>query len=157
MNEQFTTTREIGIDAAHRVPDHKSKCFQLHGHRYTVQATCVGELHSEGEQKGMTIDFSFLKEIMIKHIHDPCDHGTIIYIHDAVLCNTLGIDPDMPTDALPSHLKIYWLNCVPTAENLAKHWFNSMSQDVVRASKGLADLQKVTVHETPNCSATYPA
>ena len=42
--DTFEITREIGLDAAHRVPDHASKCFHIHGHRYTVFATVEGHL-----------------------------------------------------------------------------------------------------------------
>ncbi len=62
----YTMSREIGIDAGHRVPTHGSKCKNLHGHRYTIQAICkAGFLQSEGEQKAMVIDFGFLKEEML--------------------------------------------------------------------------------------------
>ena len=30
-------TKEIEIDAAHRVPNHKSKCRTFHGHRYRIE------------------------------------------------------------------------------------------------------------------------
>ena len=53
-------SREISIDAGHRVTEHTSKCRNLHGHRYTIQAWCSGPLFSEGEQGGMVLDFGFI-------------------------------------------------------------------------------------------------
>ena len=155
LKEHFTITRRIEIDAAHRVPDHGSKCFHLHGHRYVIEARCTGTLFTEGEQKGMVLDFGFLKDIMIKHIHDPCDHGIIIYNGDLLLCSQLRIEPLQ--EQLPALLKVQWLQAVPTAENLARYWYCRMLNDVKERSEGFAVLTSLTVWETPNCKATYPA
>jgi hypothetical protein len=32
------------IRRGHRIPDHKSQCRNLHGHRYTVEITLVGKV-----------------------------------------------------------------------------------------------------------------
>src|SRR5262245_26860983 len=85
MNDGFEITREIGIDAGHRVTWHGSKCRNLHGHRYTVQALGSGPLGGEGEQLGMVLDFGFLKEEMLAEIDAPCDHGMILWIDDPIL------------------------------------------------------------------------
>lgn len=79
-------TREIGIDMGHRVTFHGSKCRNLHGHRYTIQATCAGPLFTDGEQQGMVIDFGFLKEEMMAEIDSPCDHGTTFFRGDELMC-----------------------------------------------------------------------
>lgn len=150
--EEFVIKRRIEIDAAHRVPDHKSKCYHLHGHRYVINAIAKGQLHAAGEQRGMVTDFGFLKEVMIAHIHNPCDHGTIIWEGDDTLQQTLGITPG---SKCPPHLKVQWLPTVPTAENLAAFWFSQMEEDVREISLGMARLVGVEVYETPNCVAIY--
>ena len=38
----LTITRKLEFDAGHRIPDHKSQCRNLHGHRYTLEITLVG-------------------------------------------------------------------------------------------------------------------
>ena len=160
-------TRRIEIDAAHRVPDHASKCKNIHGHRYVIEAICRGNLIAEGEQKGMVLDFGFLKEVMIEHIHDPCDHGLILYYGDPIL------EELIPSDQVRNEVvmaasgwgkvryvrapfyKLYVIDNVPTAEILAKHWFRLVAPAVKARSCGIATLGALKVWETPNCSATF--
>lgn len=52
-------------------------------------------------------------------------------------------------------VKVYIVPFVPTAENLAKHWYERMAPHVGRLSSGQAWLSKVRVEETPNCWAEY--
>jgi 6-pyruvoyltetrahydropterin/6-carboxytetrahydropterin synthase len=160
-------TREIGIDAAHRIPDHKSKCCSIHGHRYMIQATCKGPLFMSGEQRGMVLDFGFLKEVMMQQIDKLCDHGTIMFCDDPFLCNFIW-QQELETvrKAALASAGVAWLGImgkmyivpfVPTAENLARHWFELMKHPVRERSHEQADLVHVKVWETPNCSAMYSA
>lgn len=143
--ETFRITREIGIDAAHRVPTHGSKCRNVHGHRYTIQATCEGSLKSTGEEAGMVLDFGFLKDEMMATIDGPCDHAAIFWEEDELLpllrdvCSKLQVIP-----------------FIPTAENLARYWFELLAPRVVLRSDGHARLVFIKVWETPNCHAVYP-
>lgn len=144
---RFSITREIGIDAAHRVPLHGSKCKGLHGHRYTIQAVCTGRLFVGGEQDGMVLDFGFLKDEMMQVIDGPCDHGTILQEGDPLV--DVLVKAPVPT-------KLYLLREAPTAENLARHWYGLLAPRVTLRSDGLAGLARVIVWETPNCQAEYP-
>lgn len=167
-NERHLITREIGIDAGHRVTYHGSKCKNLHGHRYTIQATCVGPLFIEGEQQGMVLDFGFLKDEMMKEIDAPCDHGTILWINDPftdeflygdeALCEEMRKDVEAIGYAgcVSKFGKLYIVPFVPTAENLARHWFERLAPRVKARTGDQAELLKVKVYETPNCSAEYP-
>ncbi len=170
----YTISREIGIDAGHRVPTHGSKCKNLHGHRYRIQAVCESEhLHGSGTQKDMTLDFGFLKEEMMCVIDANCDHGLILWAGDR-LVPTL-FTPQYPRERsvcienakagkgflVASHLllsgvgKLYLIPEIPTAEVLAKHWFGRLAPRVSERSNGLAELVRVKVWETPNCWASY--
>jgi 6-pyruvoyltetrahydropterin/6-carboxytetrahydropterin synthase len=40
----LTITRKLEFDAGHRIPDHKSQCRNLHGHRYTLEITLTGKV-----------------------------------------------------------------------------------------------------------------
>ena len=43
-------TKLLEIDMGHRIPQHKSKCFNPHGHRYKFEVGVEGELiNSKGE------------------------------------------------------------------------------------------------------------
>ena len=164
----FTITREIGIDAGHRVTHHGSKCKNLHGHRYTVQAVCHGGLIDKGEQEGMVLDFGFLKEEMMKIIDEPCDHGFILWVDDPLLKQWITDEARLDLiklnveavgyclTSIEGQGKLYVLDSVPTAENLARHWFGRLQPLVASRSEGNAKLHKIIVWETPNCQAAYP-
>lgn len=138
-------TRQIGIDAGHRVPFHGSKCRHLHGHRYTIEATCRGKLIAAGEQSGMVLDFGFLKDEMMSVIDAPADHAMLIWRGDELL-------PALQ----PLCGKLLVVPCIPTAENLAAYWFEKLAERVRIRSEGNAYLSRIRVHETPNCFADYP-
>lgn len=167
----YTISREIPIDAGHRVPTHGSKCKNLHGHRYKIQAMCTSaSLHKEGEQKDMTLDFGFLKEEMMEVIDKDCDHGLILWVQDPLLKYLI---PDLdiretvanvvasrghclvPYDCVVENQKLYLILGIPTAEILAQHWFERLEPRVSERSYGVAALLEIKVHETPNCVATY--
>lgn len=169
--KRFSATKEIGIDAAHRVPDHASKCRSVHGHRYTIQATIEGNLHEEGPETGMVMDFGFLKELMMENIDTPCDHGLIVWSCDDKLLKIV-IPGDLCREAIISNVqkfgsweikneggpfrKIYVMGSSPTAENLAQHWYQRLEERVDIRSKGHATLRSVRVWETPSSFADYP-
>ena len=169
----YYITREIGIDAGHRIPTHGSKCKNVHGHRYTIEAHCVcKDLIDSGEQTGMGLDFGFLKEEMMSEIDFYCDHGFIMWLEDELLTVFLGKlgrsievrnHVDRGGNFMPFLIgegdtlvgKLYVVPFIPTAENLAKHWFERLAPKVYHRSEKQAQLAKIVVHETPNCSATY--
>jgi len=150
--KQFSITRRIEIDMAHRIPDHKSKCFNIHGHRYVIEATCTGNIIEEGEQTGMVMDFGFLKSCMMLCIHDHFDHGAAFYFEDPlVLDGTINCKPGW---------KVCLLTDVPTAENLAKVWYEALKEEIERffmvKPVKAPRLKHLDVWETPNCVARYP-
>lgn len=168
MTKTHLITREIGIDMGHRVTYHGSKCKNLHGHRYKIQATCTGPLFESGEQQGMVLDFGFLKEEMMTIIDGYCDHGTTLWVDDPIF--RMAIENSffesainqirdqgfcLLNDASEFFTKLYVVPFVPTAENLAKHWFERLKPAIHTRSKERATLHKVKVWETPNCSAEY--
>lgn len=159
-------SREIGIDAGHRVMTHGSKCKNLHGHRYKIEAVCEADiLIDSGEQEAMVLDFGFMKSIMMDKIDHYCDHGMIMYYDDPLLYNFGLVDSATHIKTQIHQLgwyfgkstlgKIYIVDFIPTAEMLAQHWFERMVDDVDEQSNGVAKLKSVIVHETPNCKATY--
>ncbi len=173
MSRRHFISRDIGIDSAHRIPDHQSKCRNLHGHRYRILATCSGPLADEGSQNGMVLDFSFLKQEMMEVIDASCDHGMMIWIHDPwlrdFLVPTTKEEPDPLSDSEIMNTlsdegqvlvegrygKTLILSVVPTAENLARHWHTKLAPRVHERSGGCAILHRVDVWETPNCMASY--
>jgi 6-pyruvoyltetrahydropterin/6-carboxytetrahydropterin synthase len=146
----LTITRKLEFDAGHRIPDHKSQCRNLHGHRYTLEITLVGAVIEEegSSDNGMIMDFSDVKTLAKQHLVDVWDHAFLAYEKDTAVLEFLA--------SLPNH-KTVVIDRIPTVENLARTAFdilNSVFRD--RYGTGLR-LQKLVLHETPNCWAEITA
>lgn len=142
----LTITRKLEFDAGHRIPDHKSQCRNLHGHRYTLEITLMGEVVDQDGQSdnGMIMDFSDIKALAKEHLVDVWDHAFLVYEKDAAVKQFL--------ESLPDH-KTVVLNRVPTVENLAKIVFDIL-KPVYRDRYGTGlTLSKIKLFETPNCWA----
>ncbi len=142
----LTITRKLEFDAGHRIPDHKSQCRNLHGHRYTLEITLIGEvIEQEGSSdNGMIMDFSDVKALAKQHLVDVWDHAFIVYAKDQTVRDFLGSLPDHKTVIIES---------IPTVENLARTAFNILKAAYKdRYGTGLR-LHKLVLHETPNCWA----
>lgn len=169
----YAVTRRIEMDAGHRIMTHDSKCCNLHGHRYVIEATCYAAyLHTIGEQTDMALDFNFLREEMLSVI-GLCDHGFIVSLEDKafltmlapltqsiiswikVLTNTVQKNGFCSTKNNKLGTLLYIVPFQPTAERLAKHWFEQLAPVVSKRSNGLAHLMSVAVLETPNNRAKY--
>jgi len=138
-------TKRIEFDAGHRVPSHKSKCRNIHGHRYIMEATVTGEIKPiRGESDdGMVIDFGDLKEAMTVMVHDVLDHAFIVYDHDTQCRAALS--------AMDVNHKTVIVDFIPTAENLVIWCFNEIQKGLPPTMR----LQKVRLYETPNSFADH--
>ncbi len=142
----LTITRKLEFDAGHRIPDHKSQCRNLHGHRYTLEITLVGEVVDQDGQSdnGMIMDFSDIKTLAKEHLVDVWDHAFLVYEKDAAVKQFL--------ESLPDH-KTVVLNRIPTVENLVRIAFDIL-KPVYRDRYGTGlTLNKIKLFETPNCWA----
>lgn len=135
----YCCTRKIEFDAAHRVMDHKGKCYRLHGHRYVVEASFISKSLSE---LGMVIDFTEIKSVLGNWIDENWDHNTILNLKDKDLGSKIE-------NSLQQ--KIYYLQYNPTAENMAKYLLNEICPKLFKDSKILCF--KIRLYETPNCYA----
>lgn len=143
----ISISREIEIDMGHRLPNHKSKCRNLHGHRYRFEITVIGPIceHTGFSDEGMIVDFSVLKSILKEVIEDPYDHGFMVASQDPLahsLSDLCG----------PQGLKLIIVPYIPTAENMCAH----ISDDLIRAlTPHQLTLQSLKVWETPTSFAEY--
>ena len=164
---RFRASKWIEFDAAHRVPAHSSKCRNLHGHRYRVEAVVEGPLHAQGSETGMVADFGQIKTRLVEVVHARMDHATMLWVKDPfaellasrewVMQAAAAMDqgePDVTVDMAHAG-KIILLPCVPTAEELARHWFAQIKLKLDDDYKGLVRLAQVVVHETPTSSARF--
>lgn len=139
-------TRRLEFDAGHRIPDHKSQCRHLHGHRYALEITLGGDIIRQAgdSANGMVMDFSEVKDLARKHLVDAWDHAFLVHTADLPVVEFL--------QSLPGH-KTVLLDCVPTAENLAQKAF-SILDGVYRDTYGNhLRLERLRLYETPNCWA----
>lgn len=142
----ISVTRKLEFDAGHRIPDHRSQCRNLHGHRYVLEITLAGDIVDAPGQSdnGMVMDFSDIKSIAKQHIVDPWDHAFLVYRGDEAVRGFL--------DTLPDH-KTVVLDCIPTAENLARVVFRTLAPHYLGHYGAQLRLTRVRLYETPNCWA----
>jgi 6-pyruvoyltetrahydropterin/6-carboxytetrahydropterin synthase len=139
-------TRKLEFDAGHRIPDHRSQCRNLHGHRYVIEITLEGELVDvEGApDRGMVMDFADVKALAMEHLIGKWDHAFIVYQGDTAVREFL--------ETLPDH-KTVVLDCIPTVENLAATAFRILC-GVYDVHYGVdLRLKHLRLYETPNCWA----
>lgn len=138
-----TVTRIFEFDAAHRVMNEKVKCFNLHGHRFKVEATF--EYSSKGSL-GYAIDFKEIKRIVGAWIDEKLDHACILNPNDEqliMLCRN-------------QDWRLYIMgmrtfgDINPSAENLASELFYTIKQLFAEDKCGVR-LVKIRLYETPNC------
>jgi len=144
-------TKEIEIDMAHFVPNHKSKCSNLHGHRYKIEVGVDdGVIQTKGvSDEGMVIDFSDLKDVMMKVIDEPFDHNAVFQNE---MWSSAIRDLESFQKNRQQQKRIHFVDFPPTAENLAKHWYELVKPELAKRGIKIAHLR---VWETPSSTATY--
>lgn len=136
-------TTRLEFDAGHRIPDHKSQCRNLHGHRYAIEITLSGDIieQENASENGMVMDFSDVKSIAKKTIVEAWDHAFLVYQHDEVVKSFL--------ESLPNHKTVIFPT-VPTAENMAAEAFKLLKEQYINTYQNDLKLVKVRLYETPN-------
>lgn len=133
-----TITRTHEIACGHRVFGHESKCAHLHGHNYTFELTCAGEL----DGLGRVIDFGVIKERLCAWLESTWDHRMLLWEKDPLAPVLAHLDPK--TVLVPFN---------PTAENMAQFLVETVGPEALRGT-GVV-LLGVTVWETAKCCATF--
>jgi 6-pyruvoyltetrahydropterin/6-carboxytetrahydropterin synthase len=71
----YTLRKKFTFEAAHFLPNHDGKCRRLHGHSWVGWAELDGsELHGEGPQTGMVIDFDCISRTVKPMVEEYLDH-----------------------------------------------------------------------------------
>ncbi len=134
-----TCTRRIEFDAAHRVMEHESKCRNLHGHRYAVEASFAA---AGLDALGRVIDFGAVRELLGGWIDLYWDHATILCEADRALGEAITAKTGQTVFYLPRN---------PTAENMAHYLLNDICPRLF-SGKDVA-CTRIRLYETPNCYA----
>lgn len=130
---QATITKEVSM--GHRLPLHKGKCRNLHGHNYQISITIEGQ----PEADGMILDFAYLKAYLAEVLR-PMDHAMVLWEQDEFVPNLIHLDT-----------LLYLLPVHPSAENLATHIFDRMNEKLkihVMQKQVSATLVRIKVQET---------
>ena len=141
--------RWVETDTGHRVPNHKSKCRHMHGHRYRWEAELEGDVVTqEGvSEEGMLMDFSDVSAILNQYVHDVVDHAFIVYEGDKEALAALSqMGDEHRTLIVPF---------IPTAENLAKWAFEQVESRISSSYGNSLKLHAFHVRETPKSWASW--
>ncbi|DAC48725.1 MAG TPA: 6-carboxytetrahydropterin synthase [Candidatus Thalassarchaeaceae archaeon] len=143
--------RWVETDTGHRVPNHKSKCRHMHGHRYRWEAEVEGEVVTELDvsEEGMLIDFSDISRILTEKIHDVVDHAFIVYEGDS--------DALAALNSMGDEHRTVIVPFIPTAENLAKWAYEQVFPYIHTIYGNELRLAAFHVRETPKSWATWRA
>lgn len=142
----LTITKRLEFDAGHRIPDHKGQCWNVHGHRYVLEVTLVGEpVNQPGtSDHGMLMDFSDVTRVAKEQVVDAWDHAFLVFEGDDAVRQLLSV--------IPNH-KTVVLDRVPTVENLAAIAFELLRRVYDERFGNDLSLERIRLFETPNCWA----
>jgi len=122
----FEVTVDDSFAAGHYLRNYKGKCENPHGHNYKVRITLAG---NELDKAGLLLDFKDLREVM-RHVIERLDHQMINEVEPFTTLN-------------------------PSAENLAKYFYDETNSRLQRTTSGRVRIKQVTIYETDTTTATY--
>ncbi len=136
----YTLQTNASFDSAHFLKGYQGKCSNIHGHRWTIEVTVASdEVEADGQIRGMIVDFKTLKNDL-KDLADEFDHKFII--------EEGSLKEKTKEALLEEDFAIVELPFRPTAENLAKYFYDRMEEKEYQ-------VVLVKVYETPNNCAGY--
>jgi 6-pyruvoyltetrahydropterin/6-carboxytetrahydropterin synthase len=122
----FEVTVEAGFSSGHYLRNYYGKCENPHGHNYRVLVTLAG---AELDEAGLLLDFKLLKTLL-KPVVDYLDHRMI--------------------NDLPPFTQLN-----PSAENLARYFFQETSRELLEKTGGRVRVKDCTIFETDTSFARY--
>lgn len=136
----YTLQTSACFDSAHFLKGYEGKCKNIHGHRWKVEVTVAAEgVGEKGQNRGMIVDFKTLKADL-SALTEAFDHSLII---------EAGSLRETTRQALmEEEFLIIELDFRPTAENMAKYFYEEMEQAGYQ-------VVLVKIYETPNNCAGY--
>jgi 6-pyruvoyltetrahydropterin/6-carboxytetrahydropterin synthase len=122
----FEITVEAGFSSGHYLRNYHGKCENPHGHNYRVLVTLAGE---ELDEAGLLLDFKLLKTLL-RPVVERLDH---LMIND--------IEP--------------FTELNPSAENLARYFYQQTAQQLSEMTAGRVRVKDCTLFETDTSFARY--
>tara|TARA_Y100000310_G_scaffold117755_1_gene116484 strand:+ start:1017 stop:1454 length:438 start_codon:yes stop_codon:yes gene_type:complete len=142
-------TKYVEFDMGHRVPYHKSKCRNPHGHRYRAEVGLSGDvIDLDGvSENGMIMDFKDIKKILMTEVHDKLDHGFMYWEKDDEMTEFYIKNSQFLSIKVPF---------TPTAENIAGWLYNLLSKEYKHKYDNNLKLEYLKLWETPTSVAIAP-
>jgi len=123
----FEVAVERTFAAAHQLRNYKGKCENLHGHNYKVRVTVEAAALDDA---GLVVDFVEMKRLM-DGVIEQLDHT---YLNE-----------------MPPFDRVN-----PSAENIAKHFFDELDRGLKQARlQNAPRIAAVKIWETETSTATY--
>jgi 6-pyruvoyltetrahydropterin/6-carboxytetrahydropterin synthase len=122
----FEVSVEDTFASGHYLRGYRGKCEKPHGHNYKIRITLAGE---SLDNIGLLYDFRDLKQVM-NEVIDRLDH-------------------QMLNDIEP------FSDLNPSAENMAKYFYDELNARVGNHSDGRVRVTRVKLWETDTTTATY--
>ena len=122
----YEVTVEADFSSGHYLRNYHGRCENPHGHNYKIRLTLAG---GELDKAGLLLDFKDLREIL-KHVIERLD---LRMINDIEPFTTIN----------------------PSAENLAKYFYDQSSLRLQQVTNGRVRVKDVTVFETDTTTAKY--
>ena len=136
----YVLKTKSSFDGAHFLKDYEGKCANIHGHRWMIKVEVSSEtVEEKGPYRGMVVDFGKLKDDL-KEETAKLDHMCLI--------EKGCLKPSTVEALYDEGFTLYELDFRPTAENLAKYFYDVMS------IKGYT-VVRTSVYETPENCAEY--
>jgi 6-pyruvoyltetrahydropterin/6-carboxytetrahydropterin synthase len=144
MTRVIRVTREFSFEMAHALKNYNGPCRNVHGHSYRLFVTLTGTPVNEAEnpQNGMVIDFTELKDIVLKKIISLFDHSVVV-------------SNDYALDKMEMMKKTFGNTVVvdyqPTCENLIADFAERLKDEMPEGAK----LHSLRLFETAKSSAEW--
>lgn len=122
----FEVTVEAGFSSGHYLRNYRGKCENPHGHNYKVRVTLAG---ARLDEAGLLLDFKLLKQVM-RPVVERIDHQMLNDLEPFTTIN-------------------------PSAENLAKFFYDETNQQLDAMTAGRVSVKDCTIWETDTTTATY--
>lgn len=123
--------KEIYINTAHRLLNHRGKCKNVHGHDMRVQVWISGE---KDKNTGLIVDFKEIEDIV-----QELDHSIVLNRQDELV----------------QHIKtkMIQIDGDPTCENISELLFTNL--EVLKKKNPSIEIEKVRVWENSRSYAEF--
>ena len=144
MGSVIRVTREFSFEMAHVLRNYDGPCRNVHGHSYRLFVTLSGAPvdDSKNPKNGMVIDFTELKNIVLKQIVSVFDHSVVV-------------SRDFDTEKMQMMTKTFGNTVVvdyqPTCENLVMDFAQRLKDEM---PKGV-HLHSLKLYETAKSYAEW--